>query len=425
MKFIVAITWALGVTLSAQELHQEFIRLDAQANGHPLALYQHLDGRQPKVGFVLMHPRHETFLHFALAPLARQGFGALGMSPRQGDKSGIHEELLLDVAAAVKFLKSRGVEHVILIGHSGGGSLMAYYDAQAETAPPHRVRQTPAGDRFDLNQYDLPKADGLVLLNAAEGEGLHIAHHIDPSVTDESDPFSYDPSLDMYNPDNGFRIPPEPSHYSKEFLERYRKAQQARARRLVEIAKGYIQEQEFYRELMKTPAYQKMSQNDRLMIQRRATFEHALTVYRTSAEPGYYDPAVDPNDRSLGHYTAPRVDGQRRSDLFNWSSDERMTAMSPRSFLSTESIISNASLWDNLKKVTIPTLVVNSSADSGIWPSEGAKAFEAAASKDKEKLFIIGGEHSLQPDGPKAGQGDQRRQFTDAVTNWVKKRWQM
>src|SRR5581483_12075520 len=100
---------------------------------------------------------------------------------------------------------------------------------QAETAPPNRVSHTPAGDPPDLNKYDLPKADGLITLNAAEGEGIHLAHHLDPSITVEEDPFSYDPSLDMYNPANGFRLPPEETHYSKEFLDRYAKAQQERA----------------------------------------------------------------------------------------------------------------------------------------------------------------------------------------------------
>src|SRR5205823_14104325 len=83
---------------------------------------------------------------FALEPLARQGFATLGMGSRDLNRTGIHEELVLDVAAGVRFVKRRGAQTVILAGHSGGGSLMAFYQSQAEAAPPNRVKATPAGD---------------------------------------------------------------------------------------------------------------------------------------------------------------------------------------------------------------------------------------------------------------------------------------
>jgi len=203
-----------GVLLFSQrplEIRQELVQLQAQDGGRSKGAYHYLDGSRPRTAVLIMHPTGDSTLHFILQPLAKEGLGALGMLSRSPGYSGIHEELLLDVAAGVKFLKSRGVEQVILVGHSGGGSLMAFYQAQAETEPPNRVKETPAGDPPNLNEFDLPQADGLIFLNAAEGEGLHIAHHLDPSVTDESDPFSYDPSLDPYNPDNGWRLPPEPS----------------------------------------------------------------------------------------------------------------------------------------------------------------------------------------------------------------------
>jgi pimeloyl-ACP methyl ester carboxylesterase len=300
---------------------------------------------------------------------------------------------------------------------------MAFYQAQAETAPPHRVKETPAGDPPDLNQFDLPKADGLATLNAAEGEGLHIAHHLDPSVTDENDPFSYDPSLDLYNPDNGFRVPPEETRYSPEFLERFYKAQQERAKRLVEIARRYIREQNFYRDLMKTPEFKQLPLKDQLMIERRTQFERPMIIYRTRADPRYFDLSLDPNDRTFGHYFAGFAKaGINRSDLQNWALEERLHCLTPRAFLSTESIVSNARLWDNLGKISVPVLVINSSADPGIHPSEAKKTFESAASKDKERVWIIGGNHGFLPEGPKAGKGNQREQCVNAIANWAKKR---
>ena len=68
-----------------------------------------------------------------------------------------------------------------------------------------------------------------MILNANEGEGLHLTHHLDPSVLDERRSVLHRSALDMYNPANGFRVPPESSRYSPEFTKRFRDAQWARA----------------------------------------------------------------------------------------------------------------------------------------------------------------------------------------------------
>jgi pimeloyl-ACP methyl ester carboxylesterase len=243
-------------------------------------------------------------------------------------------------------------------------------------------------------------------------------------VVDENDPFSYDPSLDLYNPDNGWRIPPEVTKYTPEFVAKVEKAQQERAKRLVEIAKGYIRDQNFYRDLTKAPGFKQLPLKDQLMIERRAAFERPMLIYRTRADPRYFDLTIDPNDRTLGHYFAGiAVEGINRSDLQNWSKETRLYVVSPRAFLSTESIASNARMWDNLAKIKAPTLVTNSSADPGIHPSEAQKTYEVAGSKDKEKVWIIGGNHGYNPEGPKAGEGDQREQLTDAIGAWLAKRF--
>jgi len=417
----------LAVSVLAQnpkEVRQEVVSLQTQDGARVRGVYHYLPGTKPKVGIIIMHPRNDMTTHFILKPLALDGMGALGLASRNVGHSGIHEEMLLDLASGVKFLKSRGVETVLLAGHSGGGSLIALYEAQAETAPPNRIKHTPAGDPPDLNQYDLPKVNGLITMNAAEGEGLQIANHLDPSVTDENDPFSYDPSLDMYSPANGFRVPPEMSHYTPEFLERFRKAQHERAQRLVEIAMGKVREQNYYAELMKTAAYKQMSLADQLMIERRSQFEAPMIIYRARADPRYFDLTLDPNDRVFGHYFAGfKKDGFNRSDLQNWSREERTDSMTVRAFLSTESIASNGRLYENLGKLTVPVLVINASADPGIHPSVAKKTFESVVSKDKEKVWIIGGNHGFEPEGPKAGKGDQKEQAVQAIAAWAKKRW--
>ena len=415
---------AATIAQSPAGLTQEVVSLRAEDGGRLYAAYVVPQGKPPKTAIVFMHPRGGNVTHFALEPLARQGFATLGMGSRDLNRTGIHEELVLDVAAGVRFVKSRGAQKVILAGHSGGGSLMAFYQSQAEAAPPNRVKATPAGDPPDLSKFDLPKADGFVTLNAAEGEGLHFTHHLDASLVDESDPFSYDPALDIYNPANGFRVPPETTKYAADFLDKVRTAQQARGWRLVDIARAKVREQNRYRAMMTSPTFTQLPLAERLMIERRAEFDAPMVIYRTRAEPRYFDLSLDASDRIWGHMTGPVKDGYRRSDLKNYRYDDTLSiGITAREFLSTLSLVSNAQLYPNLGKISIPVLVTNSSADSGILPSEAQKTFESVASRDKERVWIVGGEHGYEPNGPKAGAGQQRDELIDAITKWVKKRF--
>ena len=165
-----------------------------------------IPSRKPRTVVVTMHPNDDRQRHYMLRPAAERGYAGYGMKSRWAGEHGIHEELLLDIAAAVRYLKKeRGFERVVFTGQSGGGSLFAFYQSQAETAPPNRYSETPAGDPPDLNKHEMIPADGIIILNANEGEGLHLTHHLDPSVLDEDDPFNVDPTLDMYNPGERFQ----------------------------------------------------------------------------------------------------------------------------------------------------------------------------------------------------------------------------
>ena len=181
----------------------------------------------------LMHPRANFSRHYAVPALVEAGFAVLCQNSRwlNNDALCVHETLLLDVAAGVRMLRERGFEQVVLIGNSGGGSLYCFYIAQSATPPPGRLRETPAGDFVDLNAFDLPPVDGFVMLAAHLGEGRILMQMIDPSVIDERDPLSYDPALDPFNPENGYRHPPKSSQYVPAFVERYRQAQRDRVAR--------------------------------------------------------------------------------------------------------------------------------------------------------------------------------------------------
>src|SRR4029078_9658369 len=168
--------------------------------------------KRPRTVVVSMHPSSDNQRHFVLQPAAERGYAGFGLAGRStGKDAAIHEEVLLDLAAAIKCLKEeRGFTQVVLVGHSGGGSLMAYYQSQATPAPPGRYQSTPAGDPPDLNAFEMPSADGVAILNASEGEGLHVEHHLDPSLVREDDPLSIAPALHIEQPAHTHSETPPP-----------------------------------------------------------------------------------------------------------------------------------------------------------------------------------------------------------------------
>lgn len=74
----------------------------------------------------------------------------------------------------------------------------------------------------------MPVPDAAIFVAPHVGQGELLARMIDPSVTDEADPLSVDPSLDPYATANGFTTPPNSSHYTAEFVASYRTAQRQR-----------------------------------------------------------------------------------------------------------------------------------------------------------------------------------------------------
>ncbi len=398
-------------------IQQEVIALKAQDGGVSWGVLYTPKGSTAQTAVLDMHPRVDRTRHFLVPPLAEAGFAVFGHNNRylNNDIDGIHEKMLLDIAEGVRFLKSRGFKNTVLLGASGGGSLMAFYQAQAATAPPARLGSTPAGDAPNLNDFELPPADGLLMVIPHLGEGYILEARIDPSVINEGDPLSIDPSLDMYNPANGFRMPPETTTYSKEFIARYRAAQRARMERLDQWARALIAEQNQYKELMEQPEFKNLPWEQQQWIERNALTGRKMTVYRTWADLRYMDLIIDPSDRIVGDNSGitPWLSNYSRSPTPNY--------ISPRAFLSSRSSISsNAVTVKNVAKVRVPTAIIQGTAHRAIYPSDTKAIFEAIGAQDKELIWIEGADVHFGPSGPKAGRGDQQQQSIDAAIVWIR-----
>ena len=361
----------------------EVVPLTAEDRGESKGVLYTKGGEKTVV--CLMHPRADMTRHYAIPHLLEAGYAAFGQEGRwpSNDIACIHEMLIPDVAAGVRMLRDRGFQQVVFVGNSGGGSLYSFYQSQAVTAPPGRLTHTPAGDSYDLNRFQLPPADGMVFLAAHLGEGKFLEKAVDPSVTNEDDPLSCNPALDMYNPANGFREPPEPSTYSQEFIQRYRAAQVARVARIDAIAHRYIEEQRYFQELVRQPEFDNLSFERRIFLSRRGLVGRYMEIHRTEANLTYTDPSLSPSSRDYGSLWSPRP------DLFNYLEAGFGKYQTPRAWLSTWSgLSSQAAVVTCLPKMTIPTLVVNYTGDHAIYPEDSEAVYQQSPAKDKQIAHV-------------------------------------
>lgn len=327
---------------------------------------------------VVVHPSSNFLGHYLLAPLAERGVDAVGLTTRYlgNDSTLLMENCVLDVGAAIAFLRDRGYERIALVGNSGGGGLVAFYQSQAESPT---VRHTPAGDPPDLTAATLPPVDALVELMAHPGRAIVYTEWLDPSIVDEQDPWRRDPALDMFNPRNG---PP----YPEEFLRRYRAAQLARSRRITAWVKEQL---------------------GALGADPGGVQDLPFVVHGTGAEPRFLDTSLEPTDRepgtlwgpaahanlmpaSLGHHTS------LRSWLSQWSVDE-----------------SNCDGPYHLTQISVPVLVVYGTADQVCFPSHARAMFDAVPHDNKKLVAITGGTHYLQ------GQPALIAQVAETLVDWL------
>jgi pimeloyl-ACP methyl ester carboxylesterase len=393
---------------------ETLVRLQAEDGAHSRGMLYRRGGETSAV--IFNHPQGDFSSHYLTPAIVEAGYAVFGGQPRTfaNDIDCIHETLLADIAAQIRYLRAIGFEKVVLCGNSGGGSLSTFYQAQAETAPPDRLTDTAAGDPYDLNALEMSAADGLILVAAHVGEGVFGLENIDPSVTDEADPLSCDPELDMYNPANGYRKPPEVSTYSPEFLARYRDAQRARCERIDAQAREIIERQRTYQKRMAEPAYGDLPLEEQLHIARLATASRYIQVPRMQANPGYTDLSISPSSRSISTLLGP--------DPHMANYRLRAThALTPEAWLSTWSgLSSRAAILENITKVKRPLYVINYDADAGIFPHEAEGIFRNAGSSDKQYASVDADHYG---NGKGADKEAPQEEVGRLVTDWLKARF--
>ena len=330
---------------------------------------------------VTMHPIGGTGWLPVMSQFARAGVHVLACDSRYrgADYALNMEKVTMDLGSAVRHAREvLGYKHVVLLGWSGGGSLSAFYQAQAEQPT---VTSSPCGGGPDLTVAGLLPADAVVMMAAHVSRHRTLTEWIDPSITDEGNPDKRDPDLDLYS---GLILPP----YDPDFLARYRAGQVARNRKITTWVKHKLAE---------------------LRDAGRENEEFAFITHCTMADPRWLDPSVDPNDRVPGtcYLGDPKVVNNGpvglarfctlRSWLSQWSFDD-----------------ANACGPTSLARVSKPVLVVGNTADDACTPSHTHALFDAVTHKRKAKVEIEGANHYYM------GQPELAGEATGAVLEWLR-----
>ena len=357
----------------------------------------------------LMHPREFSGTPYLVPDVLDAGSACWVQAPRSigNDLRLEHEVALLDVAAACVHLRKLGFEHVTLLGTSGGAGLYGFYTQQALRSPGDRLTTTPGGRPVKLAEAEMPPPDSLVLVSPHPGQGKLLMNGIDPSVTDESDPFSVDPALDPFSSENGYAQPPASSSYQPEFIERYRLAQRARVERMDGIARAMLKERAQTRKLMKDAGEGASS-----ALRRKAAHTPILTLWRTDADLRCWDTSIDPSDRAVGSLWG--------ADPFvsNMGSVAFARLITPESWLSTWSGISSRASFESFgAELTLPTLMLEYTGDQAAFPADMDAIFASLGSTAKTRFKVRGNHHGMAlAEGEESGQSVVGRHLQE----WLK-----
>ncbi len=396
---------------------------------------------KPHVAIVNMHRTENRLAHISMREMASRGFVILGMNPRCQNneaKCAPWENNALDVKQGIEYVRAiPGITKVILMGGSGGGPTMSFYQAVAENGVAF-CQQKEKLTKCPGTLAGLPLADGIVFRDAHLGNGANALRSLNPAVVNDADIMAtnalpkIDPALDPFNPDNGFN-PDGASSYSDEFKERYFRAQSARMNRLIDIALDRMQRIEAgtYRYPDDDAFVIPLSDNARLM-RLDPSIDHATLKPRKLLK----------NDGTIEDCCiVESVRPVSSSPAENASFTEGARMLTLQSFLSTRAIrstnsmtgidycSSNNSTVCNVQHISVPVLVT---AMGGHYFLRNTEIYyELASSEDKDFVVIEGAVHGItpctrcMPDGqPYDGRYDNSvKNYFDYVADWINARF--
>ena len=198
----------------------EYVKLN-----HQSAVVYQLTTKTTKsgIGVVVMHSDEDYMGFLPNLELAKRGYTVIATAPKEGK---IISEKLLNIKACVEYRRQQpNIKRVILLGHSGGATVMTAYQLVAENGKAS----------FDGKLYNdwseklanLPKADGMMLLDANFGNSLMTLLSLDPNLTEQDNGHPSTVRYNLKDTANGY-VAGGNSVYKSAFVSSYNQAQRNR-----------------------------------------------------------------------------------------------------------------------------------------------------------------------------------------------------
>jgi len=394
---IIVVLCALTARETAAQTQASYLQLSPTVKA---VLYSPDPSTKTRIAVVNMHEDGNRLADIACTELVKRGFYVLCMNGRADNNESLDfwNDLPLDVATGVKYLKETvKASKILLYGGSGGAPLMTFYQSVAQNGPSvcqGTTKLIPCSNEL----AGLPAADGIILRDAHPGTAVNTLRSINPSVQRDDKPDRVLAPLDPFNPKNGFNASGA-SNYSREFQERYFKAQAARMNRLVDGALAKL----------RSIAAGKYYYNDDDAFVIHKSEGGRLSEMDLNIHPGTVKPhKLLKNDGTIVTETiksvrVPNRENAERAKSFHQGSK----FLTLKSFLGTRAIRAKHSMDDidycsnnnstpcHLQKITVPILILGMGGHYFLRDNE--IHYNVSASSDKEYVVIEGASHGIRP----------------------------
>jgi pimeloyl-ACP methyl ester carboxylesterase len=413
---------------SGPPLKTIFLPLPGQANA--IVVEPVTPNANSRIAVLITHPeRANNFNYFIGHELPKYGYRALMLNYYGREES--YYEFLQPIANAIKALRAMGVEKVVLAGHSSGGAELSSYQDVAENGPAAcqaAVRIYKCQSTANNNLNELPKADGLMLIDANTGAPEKTLA-LNPAVN-ERNPRQIDPALDIYAARNGYDAASRSASYGKEFLDKYFAAQGAKANRVIDAAQErlvYIEkgEGEFPDDepfvvagaAINNAGVRPELADIRLMSRTRAAHPVLRTdgTTRVQVVQQTRRPEGQPYRSTLGQTTMNTTVRHYLSfQALRVTPDYRMTE---DNVIGMQWRSTANSVQGNVEGIRVPTLILGATCATEFVLLE--IAYDRSAAKDKEYVGVEGADHNFRPCKPEYG--DTYKRAFDYMDGWLSK----